>query len=297
MMGSAKLQNIDLPPMPQVVSKILQIEESNIDVSSDQLQAIVAVDPALTSKILKIANSAFYARSNKVTSLSQAITLLGFKTIKSLTLLVSSASLFPRHRRSNKVQKELWMRSVLSALIAKIICEQLGRRNLRDEAFMAALLKDMGMMILNNQFTETYGMIFYQADHGLDVKKLRELEKKELGVSGPEVSELAMQRWNFPAELYELAKLEHWEIDVSYDEKNPLVLPVIMAGILVILGGYTEYTQNLKPEWHNYYHNIFENYASHLKLEARQKSFFLNDLKARIAEDSFYSFCEELFSM
>lgn len=292
-----QLQNIDLPPMPQVVQKILQIEENNIDVSSDQLQAIIAVDPALTSKILKIANSAFYARSNRVSSLSQAITILGFKTIKSLTLLVSSASLFPRHRRANKVQKELWITSVLTALIAKIICEQIQRKAVRDEAFMAGLLRNMGMMILNNQFTETYGMIFFQADNGLNLKKIRELEKKELSITGPEVSVLAMQKWNFPDEIREVAEVDTYEVDLSLDEKNKLILPVTLAGILVILGGYTPNTQNISESYREYYQNLFDKYTQHLKLDSKVKGFLQNELKARITQDSFYTFCEELFQM
>jgi len=115
-MKKTDFKSTDLPPMPQVVSKIIQIDENNIDVSADQIQTIIAVDPALTSKILKIANSAFYARTSKVSNLSQAVTLLGFKTIKSLTLLVSTKDIFPAVTSRSDVQRELWMRSVLSDL-------------------------------------------------------------------------------------------------------------------------------------------------------------------------------------
>ncbi len=296
-MIDAKLQNVELPPMPQVVSKILQIEENRIDVSSDQLQALIAVDPALTSKILKIANSAFYARAHKVTSLSQAITMLGFKTIKSLTLLISTATLFPKHRRNNKVQKELWMRSVLSALIAKIVSEQCGRRNHKDEAFMAALLRDMGMMVLNNQFSEKFGMIFFDSDNGLDLQKIRNLETKEFGTTSPDISVMAMQKWNFPPEFMAVANLPTLDTDVAIDENNQIALPVLLANILVILGGYSEMVKNLSDNWRAFYTNLFERYSEKLNIDARGKTFLLNELRTKIAEDSFFSFCEELFSM
>ena len=84
----------DLPVFPQVAIKILQIQEENIDISFKELESIILLDPALTAKILKVANSALYARQREITNLQQALTLLGFKMVKSLVLLVSASNIF-----------------------------------------------------------------------------------------------------------------------------------------------------------------------------------------------------------
>ena len=174
-MADNDFKTTDLPPMPQVVAKIIQIDENNINVSSDQIQSLIAVDPALTSKILKIANSAFYARASKVSNLSQAVTLLGFRTIKSLTLLVSSKDMFPAQKGTMVVQKELWMRSVLGALIGKLIAEKVELKDSLEEVFMAALLQNIGQLILHNKFPRQYSDIFLRAEHGVEIELLHHL--------------------------------------------------------------------------------------------------------------------------
>ena len=95
------LSNVrDLPVMPDVAAKILAFKEHEFDLSFRQLQDIIKVDIGLTTKILKIANSALYARQREIKDLQTAITLLGFKNIKTLILLVTASTFFAKIRKT-----------------------------------------------------------------------------------------------------------------------------------------------------------------------------------------------------
>ncbi|HRP68797.1 MAG TPA: HDOD domain-containing protein [Turneriella sp.] len=78
------LRTLELPPMPQVAARVMQIDESQVSVSAEQIKNIIQADMALSTKLLKLANSAFYARGHRIQNLAQAIALLGFKTVKGL---------------------------------------------------------------------------------------------------------------------------------------------------------------------------------------------------------------------
>ena len=72
-----------LPVMPTVATKVLSMAEDRIDVNFSELEHLIKVDPSLSTKILRIANSALYARPQKISTLQSAIGMLGFKNIKS----------------------------------------------------------------------------------------------------------------------------------------------------------------------------------------------------------------------
>ena len=286
----------DLPPMPQVVSKIIQIGENNITLSSDQLQSLIAVDPALTSKILRIANSAFYARARKVSNLSEAITLLGFKTIKSLTLLVSTSDLFKKSKSNKNLIKELWMRSVLTALIGKIIAEKSGNQTIKDEVFMAGLLKNIGQMLLLNKYPAIYNEIFKQSGYGVDLKKLDQLEKKEFQINSMEISALAMKQWNFPENLIEISEYCFDKFEQAKKSRNLLIV-ITLTGELVVLCKDLTGQGNISEDAKEQLLEKFSQFADELSLKKVTRDYLLEGVVDLVHEDEFFTFCEELFSM
>ena len=81
----------NFPIIPDVASKIMAIADDNFDISFRELEEIIMIDPMLTARILKVANSALYARQSEIGNLQVAIGLLGFKNIKSLVLLITAS--------------------------------------------------------------------------------------------------------------------------------------------------------------------------------------------------------------
>lgn len=295
-MFAEKLKIVDLPSMPQVVARIMQIDDSQIQLSVDEIKTIVQSDPALSTKILKLANSAFYGRGNRINNLGQAIALLGFKTVKGLSLLVSAAAIVPRNGNP-RILKEFWMRSVLSALIAKIIAEKVGKEKFKDEIFIIGLLRHIGRLILANQYPDEYAICFEMSSAAVDAEKLHQLEKMKWGFTSSEVTAYAMEKWNFPQEWVEAGKIIRYKLkDIQAIEQSmPLVLPVILAEYIVHLGGYTEYfplDEKLRPKLMQEFEQICPVY----QIDTAKKDYYLKDLRQIIKEDSFYSFCGELFS-
>src|SRR5512136_2368091 len=97
-----KLEIKDIPIMPQVATRVLQLQEDNLDISFKELEKIILLDPAITARILKVANSALYARQREIKNVQQAITLLGFKMIKSMILLVCASNIYGKHKKKFK---------------------------------------------------------------------------------------------------------------------------------------------------------------------------------------------------
>lgn len=295
-MLAEKLKNIDLPPMPQVAARVMQIDESQISVSAEQIKNIIQADLALSTKILKLANSAFYSRGNKIQNLSQAIALLGFKTVKGLSLLVSAASIMPK-KGNLKIMKELWMRSILTALIAKIVAERVGKEKVKDDVFMVGLLRQIGKSILANQFPEEYAICYQMSANGTDEEKLHQLENMKWQFTSAAAAGHAMRLWNFPTDLVAASEVLRYNFGDPkvMEAAQPLVLPVILAEHIVLLGGYTDSVtldQKLRDKLMKQFDAIIPVY----NIDESKKKFFLEELKQVIKQDSFYSFCGELFT-
>ncbi|MBL8034594.1 MAG: HDOD domain-containing protein [Leptospiraceae bacterium] len=290
------LKNIELPPMPQVAARVMQIDESQISVSAEQIRNIIQADPALSTKILKLANSAFYARGNRITNLSQAIALLGFKTVKGLSLLVSAASIMPK-KGNFKIMKELWMRSVLTALISKIIAERVGKDKQKDEIFMTGLLRQIGKSIMANQYADEYSICFQMSADGADEEKLHQLENMKWQFTSADVSAHAMKVWNFPPELTASAGVLRYRIGdaAALEKEQPMLLPVLLAEYIVLLSGYTE-TLKLDAKLRDKLLVEFGKITPVYNIDETKKKYYLEDLRQVITKDSFYSFCGELFT-
>jgi len=291
-----KLRNLELPPMPQVAARVMQIDESQVSVSAEQIKNIIQADMALSTKILKLANSAFYARGNRIQNLSQAIALLGFKTVKGLSLLVSAASIIPK-KGNFKIMKELWMRSVLTALIAKIISERVGKDKLKDEIFMIGLLRQIGKSIMANQFPDEYVICYQMAAEGVDEEKLHQLETMKWQFTSSDASAFAMKLWNFPPDLVKASEVLRYKVTdaAAMEAAQPMLLPVILAEYIVLLAGYTEGLK-IDAKLREKLLGEFGNICSVYGIDDAKKKYYLEDLRQVIKQDSFYSFCGELFT-
>jgi putative nucleotidyltransferase with HDIG domain len=217
----------DLPVMPEVAAKVMNLTEGKLGISFKELEAIIKVDPALTAKILKIANSALYARQREVKSLQTAITLLGFKNIKSLVLLISASNMFPRMRKSG-FHKPYWKHSLVSAFLSKNLAVRCGRAEAAEEAFIAGLLHDIGQAALFTSAPEQY-MQALEAEK-LGALLLETIEEQVFGMNHRQVGGALLAKWNFPTPLVDVAR-EHESLNISSSHKS-LVTLVSVACLL-----------------------------------------------------------------
>jgi HD-like signal output (HDOD) protein len=187
---------------PTVAMELVRLaEEPRVDAKA--LKNCVAQDPALTCKILRVVNSSMFGLSRPVADLNQAIGLLGIKPLK---LLVLGFNL-PDTLFAEVAAEELrwyWTNTLTRAVAARLIAEQLWHKP-GDEAFVAGLLQDIGILVLLRELGEPYARFLT----GVIEEKchLASLEQDTLGFDHLQLSAALLARWNLPARLGEAIAL------------------------------------------------------------------------------------------
>lgn len=217
----------NLPVIPDIATKIMSIPEDAKNISFKELEDLIKLDPGLTTKILKVANSALYARQREIKTLQMAITLLGFKNIKSLIILTTASTLFTKQKQST-FYKDFWKHSVLTAFISKEIAKKEMQTVSKDESFLAGLLHDIGKVALYHVQTEQYQALLQQrAQTG---ESSSTLEKEYFGANHKEVGASILHGWNFP-DIYVDTAREHGMENITSEHRS-LILCVSIADII-----------------------------------------------------------------
>ncbi len=209
----AKIEEI--PTLSPILQKIMStIEDSSAD--ARDLTDIITNDISLTSKILKVSNSAYYGFQQKIGSLDRAVVLLGFNMIKSLAMSVGIIKTLPSQSKGSYFSRErLWIHSLAVGTVMKHMAETTGRKEDGDTLFVAGLLHDIGKVVLDQFFAEEYQQIL--EDTGcLESFTVCEAEIKHFSMDHGEVGSILLKRWNFPGEICDLVAMDHKS---DYSEK------------------------------------------------------------------------------
>lgn len=211
--GAMKTENIirmldritDLPTLPTVYTKVNSMVQSE-KTSADELARVIESDQAITYKILRLVNSSFFGFSRRITKVHQAVTLLGFNTVKNAVLSISVFDSLRSNGAAEFDRRAFWKHSMATGIIATSI-----GRNLRlpqtDEAFAAGVLHDLGKLFLDSYLPEQFSEVLRRAAE----KRVfvREAEREILGTDHMELGEYLMERWNLPHMLVEATALHH----------------------------------------------------------------------------------------
>lgn len=209
----------DLPPLPHVASKAIVLVEDP-DTTAGQLTELLGKDTALAARVLKIANSAMFSFQREITTLSQAIMIIGFKALKGI---IVAATLRQLNRAFGKVEKMIWENSTCSAVAAHAITQHL-RKPYTDEAFLLGLLHDLGKLVLVRQIPQQYMKVVEATRKGVT---FAEAEQEVLGFAHPLIGALVAKKWNFSLETCQ-AILHHHDplgddISAPLDEKTAVI--------------------------------------------------------------------------
>lgn len=238
MTNKKKTEIKDIPIMPQVATKILQLQEDNLEISFKELGNIIILDPALTAKILKVANSSLYARQREITNLQQAITLLGFNTIKSLVLLVCASNIFGKPQKKISITSEvsktkssnidMWRHLILTAFIAKNLATKLEYDQKKEDIFIAGMLHDIGRIVLLMNDYEGYERFLAIFIKDTD-KDILTIEESVFGSTHLEIGKTVLEKWNFPEEFIDTVS-QHHSIGIDSPHKK-MILVVALANL------------------------------------------------------------------
>lgn len=222
----------DLPALPEVVVRVMRLAE---DPRSDaqSIARVIATDQAMAARVLKLANSAFYGLPRRVSTLSEAVVILGFRTIKNLAIAASTFELLNREIAGYWLQRgELWRHSLACAIGAQLIAQRV-RLPVVEEAFVAGLLHDIGKVAINLFVREQFDQIMECALR--DRIPFVEAEQAVLGFNHAIAGSLIAEKWNLPPSLVSVIRYHHQPSQMS--EPEALVSVVHLADILSITLG------------------------------------------------------------
>ena len=183
----------NLPTIPSIAMQVLEMAQSP-EVDLAEIARIISKDPALSSKILRTVNSSFYGRSQNVGTISHALVILGLQSVKTLVLGFSLVTNLAQNKSNGFKHISYWRRSIYAATATRSLAHKLGIVQ-QEEAFLAALLMDIGMLVLDQVFPDRYGPVNAKAASHAD---LRAVESAELGTTHAEVGGFLAQQWKLP---------------------------------------------------------------------------------------------------
>ena len=180
--------------------------------TAQDLHNVIAHDPALCSRILKVVNSAFYGLPRQIGSINRAIVLLGLNAVKNIAIAASLTKLFrggdlcPRFSA-----RGLWIHSMATGAGSKLICDQL-KLGLPDEAFLAGLIHDIGLMVQMQAMREKLIRVFdemrFNAD-GQPLTDMRQIEQAVMGADHCAFGAGLCEAWKFPKSFSYVAGYHH----------------------------------------------------------------------------------------
>lgn len=200
-MGTILLEKLvqhveDLPALPDTTIKVIQLADDP-NSSAREIGHIIATDIAFTTRVLTIANSAYYGMPRSITTVNDAVLILGMSALRNLAVAASTYETLNREMSGYGLPTgQLWKHSVECAIAAQIIAKQ-TRKVRMEEAFVAGLLHDVGKVILNIYVGPQFDAI--RALSELDDMPFHQAERLVLGYDHAEVGARIAEKWNLPA--------------------------------------------------------------------------------------------------
>ncbi|HLN26723.1 MAG TPA: HDOD domain-containing protein [Gemmataceae bacterium] len=199
------LQNPRIPSPPNLALQIFQ-KTGQEDSTIQEISELLTHDPGLSAKILKALNSAVYGRSHPVTSVRQAVTMMGSRPLRSL-ILGLALPVMQKSVEADAGLRRFWRKSVAGAVMAR---ELATRCNFPapDDELAACLLRDLGMILLRQMFQEMYRPI-WTVEGEIFADEQCVWEERHFGVHHAEVSAALLERWRLPMEFVEPIRFHH----------------------------------------------------------------------------------------
>jgi putative nucleotidyltransferase with HDIG domain len=219
----------DLPTLPVVVSRVLEAA-NNTETTAIELGEIVAQDVSVSAKVLSLANSAFYGFSRRITTIQQAVVVLGFDTVRSLALSVSVFDTLSQNTAPGSFDREaFWIHSIACGTASRLIAKTLRLPD-QETYFVAGLFHDLGKIILDTYFHDRYIEVCQELER--DPRPTYLIEKELLEIDHAEVGGLLSARWKFPEILVTPIACHHSLMPVK-KQFLPITLAVHLADFLI----------------------------------------------------------------
>ncbi len=222
-----------IPTIPVISKEVLTLL-SDEDVSIKKLAQVIEKDQAMTVRILRIANSAFYGTLSRVSSIDHALVILGIAEIKSILMAFSIRDFFRNAKGNSFDRNRFWKHAVICSQVAKYLARYFKIPS--DETlFLSGLIHDMGKVVFDQYFHEEFVKIvaFVNENH----VTFSEAEKQVIGVTHYQVAAKLLQQWQFPQKVVMQVFYHHAPWHDTGESIGSIT--VYLANLLTKMAGYT----------------------------------------------------------
>ncbi len=231
-----------VPPLPAIVLELLRsLDDENANIA--QLARKIGLDPPLSARILRVVNSPFYGMQGQVSSLSEAVMVLGFSNVRSLALAASLSSRFKLRPAGGLDPAYLWEHSFCTALACRLLA-RLARVN-PETAFTAGLLHDIGRI----------GLLVLDEKHVQEIVELRtgktlsasQAERQVLGFDHAQLGARLLERWRLPPAIVRAVERHHTPDLEPTETLTDLVAVADACAIAVQRGALEQLLESARP--------------------------------------------------
>jgi putative nucleotidyltransferase with HDIG domain len=196
-----------IPTLSTVIEKIARLLQ-NPQTSAEEIGKVITTDQALAAKVLRLVNSAFYGFPGRISTITHAVVILGFSTVKNIVLTASIFDAFANKKNtaSDFNIEEFWLHSIGCGAASQAIAKHIGFKE-KEECFIAGLIHDIGKIILCYYFPEEFEAVFRHA-RSKGVLFL-DSEREIIGITHNEIGAIIARRWNLPANLQAVVRNHH----------------------------------------------------------------------------------------
>lgn len=199
-------RELKVPALPAATALLIEMCH-DVEVSYEKLAKTIQSDGGLAVRILRVANSAYYSQSGEVSTVVRALTVLGLNEVRNIGLSYRLMNVIQDLAGSSFDFQAYWEKSLIMAILAKEIAREMGS-NQMDEAFLAGLLQDIGIVILRFNEKDDYSSIPDAATGG-DKESITDLERRVFGTDHAQVGAKVCEEWKFPKTLVRSVRLHH----------------------------------------------------------------------------------------
>ncbi len=228
----------ELASLPEIYLRVSQLLE-NERVSARQIGEVVETDPALTARILKTVNSAYYGLQREVASIAQAVTILGRDRLRQILIGTVLSGAFSQFDNQVLPLQAFWHHSVKTALLSRYIARQSELEELAETLFTAGLLHSIGSLILAHKLPEQTRLVQQAIEH--DKEALCMAEARLIGFTHCDAGGALINQWGLPQVLSDAAR--YYLTPREAGENERLVQLIFMADQLAYFDELIEQDQ------------------------------------------------------
>ena len=219
----AFVKNIrNLPTIPVIAHEVLSLLSDEL-LSVEKLENIVEKDPAISAKIMSVANSALFGFQVSTDALNSAMMRIGFNNVKNIALGISLMTILDDGKRGRVFDyQKIFNHSVAVGFNARLLSGNL-KLNITEEALMLGMLHDLGYLVLNRYFPEKFDEVLYAFEKE---KTLLDAERKVLNFTHADIGMWLSEEWKLPDIVIDTNLFHHTPSLAKRNEKHVALIHI-----------------------------------------------------------------------